>query len=189
MISPVTCLSMTWAAWLLGWLLAARRTAKTVAHQSTASRLAHAGLVWGGAALLFVHLDGFGVLTRSLFPPVLWVAWAGAALAVLGLSFAGWARVHLGRFWSSSVTLKAEHTLIRSGPYCLTRHPIYTGLLLALIGTSLARDSVAALVGLGLLVVGVVVKIRQEERLLTEHFGKAYRTYQAEVPALLPGLW
>ena len=71
----------------------------------------------------------------------------------------------------------------------MTRHPIYTGLLLALIGTSVARDSVAALIGLCLLVVGLVVKIRQEERLLMEHFGKAYQMYQAEVPAIVPGLW
>jgi len=189
MISPFTCLSITWGVWLLIWLLAAIWTAKTVASQSAASRLAHSALIWGGAALLFLKPSRWGLLGRSLFPLALWVAWAGVALTIIGLGFTVWARVHLGRFWSGAVTLKAEHALIRSGPYALTRHPIYTGLLLALIGTGLARVSVAGLLGLCLLVAGMLTKVRQEERLLTEHFGTAYRTYQAEVPALIPRLW
>ena len=68
----------------------------------------------------------------------------------------------------------------------MTRHPIYTGLLLALIGTALVRGTLASLLGLFLLMLGVMLKIRQEERLLIEHFGDAYRGYQAEVPALIP---
>lgn len=171
------------------WLVAALWSAKTVAHQSAASRLAHSALIWVGAALLFPESSRFNLLRRSLFPPASWVSWAGVALAILGLAFAIWARAHLGRFWSGAVTLKTEHALIRSGPYALTRHPIYTGLLLALLGTALARDSVAGLIGLCLLVAGLVTKVRQEEALLTEHFGTAYRTYQAEVPALIPRLW
>ena len=131
----------------------------------------------------------FDLLARSLFPSPLWLAWGGVALAVLGLGFACWARVHLGRYWSSVVTLKAVNALIRSGPYAVTRHPIYTGLLAALIGTALVRDSAAAVAGLGLFVVGYAVKVRQEEQLLVEHFGAAYLTYRAEVPALIPRLW
>lgn len=107
-------------------------------------------------------------------------------IVACGLGFAAWARIHLGRFWSSTVTLKAEHALIRSGPYALVRHPIYTGLLLALAGTVLVRGTLAALLGFALLVLGVALKIRQEEQLLLAHFGTAYRDYQALVPALVP---
>jgi protein-S-isoprenylcysteine O-methyltransferase Ste14 len=107
-------------------------------------------------------------------------------LCVAGLAFAAWARIHIGRFWSSAVVLKAGHALIRGGPYALTRHPIYTGLLLAVTGTVLARDSIAGLLGWALVLAGFVVKLRQEERLLLEHFGPAYQAYQAEVPALIP---
>ena len=189
MPSSFTCLAIIWSGWLVSWLLAARWTAKTVARQSISSRLAQSGLLWGGAALLFLRPTGSGFLTRSPYPLAAWVGWSGVALTVLGLGFTGWARVHLGRFWSGAVTLKAEHALVRSGPYALTRHPIYTGLLLAMTGTALARNSVAAVVGLGLFAVGVVLKVRQEEGLLTEHFGAAYRVYRAEVPALVPGLW
>jgi protein-S-isoprenylcysteine O-methyltransferase Ste14 len=188
MIAPTAVLPAIWLAWLLGWLLAARSTAKTVTQQSVASRLAHSAFVWSGALLLFIHPRRSGILFRPLFPANLWIAWGGVVLVGLGLGFAGWARAHLGPFWSAAVTLQADHALIQSGPYALARHPIYTGLMLALAGTALARTTPAALVGLILLVLGLRLKIRQEERLLSEHFGPAYRAYQTQVPALFPRL-
>jgi len=70
--------------------------------------------------------------------------WSGAALVAIGLIFAGWARAHLAGNWSGTVTLKQDHSLTRSGPYRLARHPIYTGLLLAILGSALLRPSGAA---------------------------------------------
>jgi protein-S-isoprenylcysteine O-methyltransferase Ste14 len=91
--------------------------------------------------------------------------------------------------WSAVVTLKAEHRIVKTGPYTLTRHPIYTGLLLALVGTALVRDTVAGLIGCALIVTGFVLKLRQEERMLIEHFGQDYRVYRKQVPALIPQPW
>src|SRR5262249_53073807 len=186
MIGPATALSILWAVWLMIWLVTARGTARTVARQSAAARLAHGGLIWSGAALLFVQPTRLGALGRPVLEPTECAAWGGVLLAAVGLGFAEWARVVLGRFWSSAVTLKEGHTLIRVGPYALTRHPIYTGLLLAMAGTALARDSLAALLALALIVAGFVVKLRQEERLLLRHFGPAYQAYRDDVPALVP---
>ena len=107
-------------------------------------------------------------------------------MCAIGLAFAIWARVEIGRLWSSAVALKAEHTLVRGGPYAITRHPIYSGLLLALLGTAIARDTEAALLGFPLLCAGLFVKSKQEERLLLERFGPEYEKYRAEVPALIP---
>ena len=87
---------------------------------------------------------------------------------------------------SATVAVKEGHTVVRTGPYRLTRHPIYSGLLLALLATAILRDSWAAFAGWGLLVFGFVIKLRQEERLLLATLGPAYATYQAEVPALVP---
>ncbi len=186
LISPTTGVLSLWAVWLLGWLLAARTTAKTVARQSGTSRLAHSVFIWAGAGLVFGHPRRIEVLFRPLIPSNAWIAWGGVVVVALGLGFTVWARVHLGRFWSAMVTLKAEHALIRSGPYALSRHPIYTGLLLALMGTAVTRGSLGDVAGLVLFVVGFTIKIRQEERLLLEHFGAAYRAYQTEVPMLVP---
>ena len=110
----------------------------------------------------------------------------GLALTILGLGFAVWARIHLGRFWSGAVTLKENHELIRSGPYAFVRHPIYTGLLTAAAGTALARGTLAALLGLVAIGVACWLKIRAEEKLLTNHFGDTYLEYRRQVPALIP---
>lgn len=186
MIPSTAVVSGLWLVWLAGWLLAAGWTAKTVAHQSPASQLAHSVFVWLGAALLFFHLTLRAPFQVNLLSNSAWIGWGGVVLVFVGLGFAGWARVSLGRLWSGAVTLKAEHVIVRSGPYGITRHPIYTGLLVALIGTALVRGTIASLLGVTFIVVGMLLKIRQEETLLIEHFGEGYREYQSQVPALVP---
>jgi protein-S-isoprenylcysteine O-methyltransferase Ste14 len=185
-LPPETALGVLWLAWIASWGLASWWSAKTVRRQSVGSRLAHGVLIWIGGMLLFMRPRRLGPLWRPLFPASAWTAWAGVVLCAAGFAFTWWARVHLGRNWSGTVTLKADHALIRTGPYALTRNPIYTGLLLALIGSALTRDSLAGLIGLGFLLAGLLVKIRQEERLLLEHFGPAFEAYRGEVPALIP---
>jgi protein-S-isoprenylcysteine O-methyltransferase Ste14 len=139
-----------------------------------------------GAFFLFFHPSRPAVLSRLVLPACIWLTWGGVVVTALGLAFATWARVHLGRLWSASVTLKADHMIVRTGPYAMSRHPIYTGLVLAFIGTTLVYATVGCFVGLVLLTLGILLKIRQEEELLLGHFGDAYRGYQADVPALIP---
>jgi protein-S-isoprenylcysteine O-methyltransferase Ste14 len=188
MTPPWVLILALWVVWVLGWMAAALATAPTLVRQSPLSLLAHRLPMWVGGVLMFVHVGGDGGLFRPLVPYA-WLAWAGVALVALGLGFSAWARVHLGRLWSGNVTLKTGHRIVRSGPYSLARHPIYTGLLLALLGTALARGTVAALLGLAFMWLGGLIKIRQEERLLLEYFGDDYRAYQREVPALVPRPW
>jgi protein-S-isoprenylcysteine O-methyltransferase Ste14 len=82
--------------------------------------------------------------------------------------------------------VKQDHELIRSGPYALVRHPIYTGLLLALIGTALMVGNWRALIGLAIMVGAIVRKLKIEERFMTEQFGEAYARYRAQVAMLVP---
>ena len=188
MISPTTTIATLWGIWLLGWLISAGATARTAVEQSVSSRLSHSLFIWVGALLLFFRPSGLDGLMRPLLH-MAWVSWAGVGFVAIGLGFAGWARFHLGRFWSGRVTLKEDHAIIRTGPYGIVRHPIYTGLLLAFAGTALAQTTLAALVGLVLVVIGLTIKIRQEEQLLTDHFGPAYDAYRADVHALVPYVW
>ena len=188
MNAATTCLLALWLAWVVAWQFAAPFTAPTRSAQSAVARLSHRVPIWFGWALLFIPARNLGLLHDPFVPYYDWIPWFGTATVAFGLGFAGWARVHLGRFWSGRVVLKADHALVRTGPYALTRHPIYTGLLLAFAGTAVARGDIAALAGLSLLVWGFSLKARQEERLLLGHFGEAYRVYQREVPALVPGL-
>jgi protein-S-isoprenylcysteine O-methyltransferase Ste14 len=107
-------------------------------------------------------------------------------LLALGLAFTVWARVYLGRNWSGTVTLKEGHELIRSGPYTYVRHPIYTGLLVALLGSAVACGELRAMIGLGLVAGAFIRKLRIEERFMREIFPGQYERYCAEVPALVP---
>ncbi len=182
LMSPNATLSTLWGAWLIVWMVGALWTARTVEHQPVGPRLAHSALFAGGSLLIFFRPDALGPGIRVASA----AAWGGVVLVAVGLGFAVWARVHLGRLWSGHVTLKADHAIIRSGPYGWVRHPIYTGLLLAATGTTIVGGTPGGLVGLGLLTCGVLLKIRQEEKLLGAHFGDAYRSYQTEVPALVP---
>jgi protein-S-isoprenylcysteine O-methyltransferase Ste14 len=127
-------------------------------------------------------------LERHPLPRAPWMAYAGAVLVAGGLAFAVRARLVLAGNWSGTVTLKHGHELIRTGPYRLVRHPIYTGLLAAMLGTAIAIDRVRGLLAMALITVAFLVKIRTEEAFMRAAFGAAYDRYRNEVPALVPGM-
>ncbi|HXD45512.1 MAG TPA: isoprenylcysteine carboxylmethyltransferase family protein [Pseudolabrys sp.] len=175
-----------WLAWLAYWVLAARGTKEVARQESAWSRLLHHAPIIAGAALLaWPHVLGPAFEGRFHARTFGWFV-AGVALAVAGLSFAAAARAWLGGNWSGTVTLKKGHELIQSGPYALVRHPIYSGLLLALAGTAIAIDRWRALAGLALLLAGILYKVRVEERFMRDQFGDAYTRYRARVKALVP---
>lgn len=115
----------------------------------------------------------------------LWLAGVGLALFALGLGFAVWARVHIGRNWGTPMTRKKEPELVTSGPYHLVRHPIYSGILVAGIGTAVALSWLwfvaVALAGLYFIYSATV-----EERFMTERFPDAYPEYRRSTKMLLP---
>ncbi len=174
-----------WAAWLLYWAVMAANVKVTRQRQSLASRLAHLLPLLLGAWLIF-EPRRLGWLSMQVLPETSARYLLGLVLAALGFGFAVWARVHLGSNWSGTVTLKEGHELIRSGPYALVRHPIYTGLLLAFLGSAIACGEVRAFLGLAIVLFSFVRKLRMEEALMHATFPAQYPRYSAEVPALLP---
>lgn len=111
---------------------------------------------------------------------------AGAALVLPGAVLALWARLRLGRWFTGTLGVKVGHELVSDGPYAITRHPMYTGMLTMVFGAALVWNSVLTLVLAVLLVVPFAVQARYEEPLLEAHFGEAYREYRRRVPRLLP---
>jgi protein-S-isoprenylcysteine O-methyltransferase Ste14 len=175
-----------WAIWLIYWLAAARGAKVTRRQESIRSRVSYQAPLILGAALFGVpHILG-ARLEQRFHPHTFGWFLAGAVLVAAGIGFSIAARAWLGGNWSGMVTLKQDHELIRSGPYALVRHPIYSGLLLALIGTAIVIGKWRALIGLALIVFALVRKITIEERFMMEAFGEAYARYRAEVPALVP---
>jgi protein-S-isoprenylcysteine O-methyltransferase Ste14 len=99
-------------------------------------------------------------------------------LLIAGLIIAIAARRTLARNWSGAVALKEDHELITTGPYKYVRHPIYTGMLLMISGTALSVATLGACIGFFIILVGVLLKLRQEEALLTKHFSQGYLSYK-----------
>jgi protein-S-isoprenylcysteine O-methyltransferase Ste14 len=145
--------------------------------------------VTGFGAYLFVSPRVRGPWLRStLIPQNTVTAAVGLSLLALGIVVMFWARAILGRNWSGIVTIKEDHQLIRRGPYAFARHPIYTGILTALLGSTIALGQVRHVLGWLIVAVGLWLKSRVEERWLTQEFGAAYENYRREVPALVPFL-
>ncbi|WP_179221971.1 methyltransferase family protein [Inquilinus limosus] len=178
-----------WAAWLVYWYVAAFGTKPAQRRESGASRVSHIVPL----VLAVVLFNRPGMAGPALGAPILAYAGSfpiiGALLVAAGLGFAVWARVHLAGNWSGTVTLKQDHELVRSGPYALVRHPIYTGVLLAAIGTVVAIDRWSALVALALMAAAFLRKIVIEERFMAEAFGPAYADYSRGTARLVPYLW
>ena len=175
-----------WLTWLGYWLAAARNVKVTARSESHVSRLLHLVPLAIAAALLMPPRTAIPVLGERFLPLGRWPFWLGAALTLAGLLLAVWARAHLGANWSGTVTIKQNHELITSGPYRFVRHPIYSGLLLAFVGTALARAEWRGVLAVVLVVWALWRKLRTEEQRMREHFGPAYDEYARRTPALIP---
>jgi len=176
------------AAWIavgIVWLIAALASKKATRSEPASSRLLHMAIMVA-AFVLFSGRLRLGPLAWRFVPDAPAVAWTGVALTAAGCAFAIWARILLGGNWSSSVTVKRDHRLIRKGPYTIVRHPIYSGFLLGLFGTALALGEWRGIAGLALAFIGWRMKSRVEEAFMAEQFGAEYTAYQREVKALIP---
>lgn len=179
-------ISFLWLAWFAYWLLSASRVKTTSREESPASRAAHLVPMAVAMVLILPIPLPLGFLGEPIFPGGPVNHWAGAAVVAAGLAFTVWARVHLGRNWSATVTVKKDHELIRSGPYRFVRHPIYSGALLAFAGTSLARGDWRGPLAVLILFAALWRKLQHEERWMAEAFGEDYAEYRSKVCALIP---
>ncbi|MGH8144889.1 MAG: methyltransferase family protein [Rhodanobacteraceae bacterium] len=182
-----------WLVWGVYWWIGSIRTKVAARTDGVGALLVYrVPMVLGALLLIAMNPPHWFPLfpwlwSRWLAASVVWPA-LGLALVVLGLAYACWARVALGRNWSATVQLKKDHELIVTGPYRWTRHPIYTGMLLALLGTALAVGEQRGWVGFVLVFIGLWFKLRHEEAWMRERFGDSYVDYMRRVKALVPGV-
>ena len=179
-------LAVLWLAWLAYWVFAARDVKPVRRREPWASRLLTVALTIPVALLMAAPGKWLPWLSARFLPDTMIVDWAGLLMVTAGLALAVWARTHLGRNWSGTVTVKEDHELVRSGPYAIVRHPIYTGLLLAMLGTAIILGEWRGLSALCFLSAAFLLKLRREERFMAESFPDTYPGYRAQVPALVP---
>lgn len=178
-----------WIAFLVIWLIMALKTKPAQQRESVSSRLSYTVFVIAAFYLVFGKEITQPWLRIHLFQPSPVSEALAVALTAAGIGFAVWARLYLGGNWSGSVTVKVGHELVRTGPYRIVRHPIYTGLILALFGSALLRPQVRGLIAIVLLYVGFKMKSKIEERAMISTFGAQYNEYSRTTGAIIPKLY
>jgi protein-S-isoprenylcysteine O-methyltransferase Ste14 len=176
-------IAVCWLAFFAVWIIAAFFTKRTAERAG-----------WWSGWWIWLALAAIIVARRRSLPfsggAILWhptpaVGIVADTITSVGLLVTVWARVVLGGNWSSNVVLKERHELIQRGPYRVVRHPIYTGVLLMLLGTMLLWGRVVGVVLFGISVAGLSVKASLEERLLMKHFPETYQRYRERVKAAI----
>jgi protein-S-isoprenylcysteine O-methyltransferase Ste14 len=183
-MASLIAITALWVAWVLSWIVAARWADPAAKRPAPGESALYRLATVGGAAALFVgdRFDG-----APLWRLNAGAAWTLVAVAALGLAFTWWARLYLGRLWSSAVTRKADHHVVDTGPYAIVRHPIYTGIIVALYATAFLKASALGIAGVVVMTYGFWLKARLEERFLSEQLGaEAYDAYRRKVPMLIP---
>jgi len=187
-MSEMSIVGYLWSAFFMVWLVWAIGTKKTQTREGLRSRIPYVVLNIAAFYAMFSRVVAYSWMRLRILPPDPWIENLGVAITAAGLLFAVWARAYLGRNWSGTVTIKVGHQLVRSGPYRWVRHPIYSGMILAMLGTAITRGQLRGLVAVVLLWIGFTMKLRIEERFMTTTFGPEYEEYSRTTGAILPRL-
>jgi len=184
---PVGVSAILWIAFISYWSAAAAGAAPTQSSESAGSRRTHVRLMNAALLLLFF---AFGTpLGRRFLPDSVLLVALGLALQVGAGALGAWARRHLGRNWSGAITVAQDHQLVRSGPYRVIRHPIYTAMIGMFVGSAVAIGEWHSLIGVALIVLAYARKIPLEEESLRGVFGPEYDDYRKKSWAIIPGLF
>jgi len=170
--------------WLAAALWAGRKTGSMAPREL--APLYGGGLLFCIGFAAAVHW--IPAMKERLWPSHPALEWPMVALCGAGLAFCWWARLHLGRLWAGGVIVREGHRVVDTGPYALVRHPIYSGVFVAMMAAAAVRARPAAIALAAGLIVFFALKARIEERFLRQELGAAYDEYRARVPMLVPGL-
>jgi protein-S-isoprenylcysteine O-methyltransferase Ste14 len=175
-----------WITFAVYWAIAAASTKRTVYQRSGLWRAWYFLIVIVGVVLIGNSYRAPYPLNLPVVPQTGVVSICAAIVSVIGLLFAVWARRSLGRNWSGAVTLKENHELVQHGPYRLVRHPIYTGLLTMLAGSTIFAGYLGCFLGFAIIGFCLWMKLRAEEALMLQEFPGHYPAYAKRVRRLIP---
>ena len=182
----IDIISGCWLVFAAIWVIAAHSTKPTVYRETRTQRLRYWVLLVIAYVLLLYGRRLPNPLNLGIVPHAAPLAWAAVILCVIGLAFALWARVTLGRNWSGVVTLKEGHELVERGPYRFVRHPIYTGILTMFFATALAQGHLAGFAGTLLMFASFWIILRDEEKLMLQQFPERYAAYRRRAKRIIP---
>lgn len=178
-----------WFILALYWVVSSWSVKKTIKRQSGWQRITYILCVCIGFALLFQEQSFIPFLNKSVLPQTDIWKWVGLMACFSGLLLSFAARIWLGKNWSAQITIKENHELVETGPYRISRNPIYTGFLLAFCGTAMSLGLIKGYLGIVVLLICLLIKISGEEKFMLELFTDRYRNYQKKVKKLIPFLY
>ena len=164
-----------WIGWVVSWVAASLWSGRTEKRAATRETWIYRIVIFAGA-ILIAPWTAQVLGERPTWQVGYYGAYGFVGVMLMGLALTWWARIHLGGLWSSAITRKEKHRLIETGPYAFVRHPIYTGLIIALLATAAIEATQVALLGALLIALGLWVKARAEERFLSTEL--APETYE-----------
>ncbi|HEV2269098.1 MAG TPA: isoprenylcysteine carboxylmethyltransferase family protein [Steroidobacteraceae bacterium] len=190
MQEPALIVGCLWAAFILCWLVLARFNKKASRRPWRAALALRLMVLAVLLVLMVLRRHGMAGLLTSLghtqtFHVGTAGQWLGVGLCLAGFAFAFWARIHIGRNWGMPMSLRQGHELVTSGPYAHVRHPIYSGLMLAMIGSALAVG-VLWLLFLAFYFTYFIVSARSEEKMMLAQFPDSYSAYRRRTKMLIP---
>ena len=178
--------AVLWIGFALSWAAAMPWSSAVEKRLGFGKELAYRIVLIVGGVIFFIPAHGYEGPLRLWYPGYD-LFWSTVALAVAGFLFAWWARIWLGSLWSGQVTKKADHRVVDTGPYAIVRHPIYTGILLAVYATAAIKGTVLGIAGALIITLGLWMKARLEGGWLRQELGAdAYDSYRRRVPMLMP---
>jgi protein-S-isoprenylcysteine O-methyltransferase Ste14 len=177
-----------WIVFILYWIISALKTNRTQKREPFLARYGVMFIEIVGFVFLFDKYAGIGILGEGVLHKNHAIQAAAIVLIWAGILLAVWARRHLGQYWSGRITIKEDHKLIQTGPYARLRHPIYSGLDLAAIGTAFAIDRWRCMVGVCVIIVGFCIKAKREEAMLAAQFGSDFQEHRRQTGFLFPRL-
>jgi protein-S-isoprenylcysteine O-methyltransferase Ste14 len=179
-------IDVLWLLFGVFWLLSALKRKKTKQRETWRQRFGYSLPLALAIYLLYQPQPSYAWLRDRFLPASATAGRIGVLLTGAGIGVAFWARWHLGTNWSGTVTLKEGHELIRTGPYSAIRHPIYTGILLGLLGTAITIGELRALLVVAVAWFSFYIKARREELFLTQEFGPGFTEHQRQTGMFLP---
>jgi protein-S-isoprenylcysteine O-methyltransferase Ste14 len=187
-IKPNEAFEVIWIGWILSWIAASFWSSRTEKRAATRETWIYRTAIFIGAVLMMPWTAQI-IGDKYIWEVSTSIARAFIVVILSGLLLTWLARIHLGRLWSSAITRKEQHRLVDTGPYAFVRHPIYTGIITALLATAAIQATALALGGAALITYGLWLKARAEECFLMVELGPdIYGSYCRRVPMLIPFL-
>lgn len=182
-------ISVCWLLFSIYWAIRGIRRHRSKRKAALIFTVLNNGLLYLGFILVLLGRSVPSSLSLLFLPQAIPIHITGTIFAIAGVGFAIWSRQLLRNNWSRDVVIMEDQQFICSGPYAIVRHPIYAGILLALLGSTLVSSTLGSLLGFVFAIISLWQKARMEEQLLITEFGQQYANYQREVRFLIPFIY